>query len=658
MAFEQKAYQLPLFSPESSWVAPQPIDWPDLRGRAKIIGVDTETDDPNLGTKGPGFIRGDARLCGVSLASEDGVKLYLPINHSEGNLDKDQVLRYVKHQLGGSQPKAGANLMYDLESLWSAGVEVEGPLADIQIAGPLLDEDRKDGYSLDSLSRHYLGVGKSEDLLDEAANCYGLPAKKAMGILPAKFVGPYAEDDAWFAIQIFQKQERELIKDEVYHIFELERKLQKILFKMRLKGVRIDLDLADQWSTRIQKRERQLMEAIATIAGRRVNPGSAKSLAPILEKRGLTVPFTYTKAGNISYNIDGDWLKAQKDPLCNLVAKWRKSNKMRSDFIDTLLHDNVNGRIHSNWQQLRDYDENGKSKGTRSGRIAANRFNLTQVPSRDPFWGPMIRSMFIADEGGFWGKADFSQQEPRIGIHFAYLMSKTQMGRGRYDGIEDAMQRYRDNPRTDYHTMTQMLILERTNTDIGRPKAKGINLGAAYGMGKYKLAIQLEIELEEAEEVLRSYHAGVPYIKDLGEDCMKIVQERGYIKTILGRKRRFKSWEPANWEARKSARPTEDREEAIRLWGYVQRAFAHKAMNATIQGSAADQMKKAIVDLYEQHNILPQVQVYDELNTTLYEPDQLRVLKKTMEEAIVMEVPFIADPDWGPSWGQVKEFQL
>lgn len=639
--------QMDMFPPQSQWRPLQPHEWPDFKSHAKFIGVDTETHDPNLQKKGPGFIRGDALVCGISLASEDGHKVYLPIHHPEDNCeDPDIVIDYVKDMLSGDQPKCGANLMYDLEALDSLGIKIEGPFADIQVAEPLLDEDKQTNYQLDTLAREYLNVTKNEDLLRKAANLYGIDPKKDLALLPARYVGAYGEDDAYLPIKIFQHQVDRLKEDNVWDIFLLEQELQPILFKMRKMGVRVDVDKAEQLSKETRRQEDQIIKDIYKICGVHINPGSGPEVAKALRSAGLDVPITLK--GNPS--ITDAWLQDQDNRLCSLINLWRKTTKMRRDFVDTIRDDHVQGRIYSNWHQLRDSEG-----GTRSGRISASRFNLTQVPGRDPEWGPKIRGLFLPDEGGRWLKADYSQQEPRILLHLAYITLKLkrqgllspELSRLTFDGVEEARQRYIDDPSTDYHQMVADLVFDKSRRNIGRRAAKDINLGSAYGMGKKKLASKLGVEWEIAEQLFYAYHEGVPYVKDIEKACMYMAQTRGYIKTILGRKRRFNDWEnpkDEGWTIRGEV-------EARKRWPntFIQRAFVHKALNSAVQGSAADQMKKSLL-LLNQEGLLPQIQIYDEIDGTFSTDKEATRVKEIMETAVQLEVPSLVEPEWGSSW--------
>lgn len=639
--------QLPLFTPEADWKPVDPVNWPDFRSHAKIIGVDTETHDPGLQGNGPGFIRGDAFVCGISLASEDGRKIYLPIRHSEDNYDSDKVIAYIKRQLGGDQPKCGANLMYDLEALWSLGVSIEGPLLDVQILEPLIDEEPENGYSLQALSKKYLGTTKNEALLEEAAAAYSVSTKGGMKYLPARFVAPYAEDDALLPIQIALKQLPVIKEENLDRVFKVEQDLQRVLFKMRLKGVKIDIDEANRAKNEIIDQEKLLENKLRQEFGRPFSFESSEDLANVLgdsvSKAGFYVP--RTAAGN--YSVTNEWLQmvGESVPAAGEIYKLRKMTKMRRDFIEKLVDESVKGRIHTNWRQMRSYSDKGDSEGTRSGRIAASNFNLTQVPSRDPYWGPLIRSLFIADEGKQWVKGDYSQQEPRIMLHFSEVMG--------YKGAHEAVQRYHEDPSTDYHQLVADLIHSKTGKDIGRRVAKDINLGSAYGMGVTKLADKLGVDLDTARDILYAYHEGIPYAKLMEKDCMALAESRGYVKTILGRRRRFNLWEPTHYDKYGGVKPIRDQQKAQELWGSVRRAFCHKALNSVVQGTAADQMKTAIVEL-DRLGYTPQIQVYDELNGS-YEPDQWKVVKEVMENAIPMKVPFLVEPEIGQSWGKLSD---
>lgn len=677
----RKAYrhqdQMPLFTPDCDWVAPDQADWIDFRD-CDYLGFDTESHDPGLSEFGPGFIRGDAFVTGFSLADENGRKIYLPIGHAEGNVDKDKAIEYLKAQL--KRPgliKVGANVMYDLEALWSLGIEVPGEVRDVQVAEPLLDEDRRGGYSLEVLAQDYLGIGKNEQLLKEAGAAYGgekVNPKTLGAIMPAKYWGAYAEDDADLPVHIFLEQMQRIEDEDLQGIFDLETKLTRVLFKMRLRGTAVDLDAAEILAKQTREEEDRLQRWLDDEAGWHFNAYSPKDLAAVLKERGHNVP--HTEAGNPS--IKNEWLQElgdiesdTKQPTGNgdeFAAKLyelRRINKMRKDFIEgAILERNVNGRLHPTWHQLREFDEEGKrTRGTRSGRIAASKPNLTQIPARDPVWGPRVRSLFVADKGKHWAKFDYSQQEPRFLLHFAYLMDTTpfHLGGRKMDGAADAVKLWLENPARDYHQMVADLVLERSGRDIGRRAAKNINLGGAYGMGVPKLLQQLKVPEAVGREIMAAYHDGVPYVKLMAKACMDRANEKGFIRTILGRRRRFDKWE------RKKDFDKPNYGGWDRLWnsyqeavaecgeGNVTRAGIHKALNALVQGSAGDQMKKTLVDL-DEAGFFPQIQVYDEINASVGSDEEIAGIRYIMQTSVKISVPHLVEPEVGTSWGSLEDW--
>lgn len=645
--------QLPLFEPVSNWKLP--TEFPDLTGY-KFLGVDVESKDPHLVKRGPGFLRGDAHVVGISLAVESGFKIYLPFAHAIGpQFDKKFVVDYVKYQVKNSdQVKVGANLMYELEALDSLGIEMKGPLWDVQVAGPLIDEEQPGGFSLENLGQVNLGRGKSEKQLEEAADAWGLDKKRQLWMMPPQHTGEYAEDDAFLPIEIIQVQLEELRKQGLMKVWDLETKLLPILWKMRKRGVRVDLDRAMELDKSIILDENRMLQELRDMSGVPVDPWAPASLMNLFQVLGLRYLVKYTEPtkahpnGQPSFTNEFFSSLGTEHPVLAKLVEYRNTNKMRRDFIKGVIVDwNIRGRLHPNWHQLKADDED-RQNGTNTGRVASSKVNLTQVPSRHPVWGKRVRSLFIADEGGKWCKHDFSSQEPRLGVHFGYIK--------KYPGASEARQRYIDDIHTDYHQLTADLILARTGKDIGRRAAKDINLGSAYGMGKYKLAAKLGVSVDEAEQILIAHREGVPFLKKLEERSMEIVQAQGYIRTLLGRKRRFHLWEPADWNKRRPGMTTRDYDEAVERWGRVSRAYIHKSYNAMIQGTAADQTKTAIVML-DEIGLTPQIQVYDELNQTIYDLNDAFKIQEVMENCLPeLTVPHLAEPDVGPSWGEVKEF--
>ena len=251
----------PLWPPDSDWKPPK--EFPRLDD-VKLLGLDCETKDPNLLKIGPGSIRKDGYVVGVSLATDDR-SWYFPIAHEGGgNLDKDKTVRWLSEVLGNDrQAKVGANIQYDLEWLRSdLQLTVGGPLYDIQLAEPILDEDRVGGYSLENLSRYYLKEGKEEGKLKEAAAAYGIDPKSEMWRLHSKHVGPYAEMDAQLPVHIFNQQSVRLRQHNLSEIFELESSLIPVVLDMRFLGVRVDIEKAYDLSKKMLVEETELLHKI------------------------------------------------------------------------------------------------------------------------------------------------------------------------------------------------------------------------------------------------------------------------------------------------------------------------------------------------------------------------------------------------------------
>ena len=632
MPIDYGPQQLPLWKPESRWTAPQ--DFPDLSG-AKLIAIDCETYDPNLLTNGPGGVRKDGRLIGISVAADTGFRGYFPIGHAgEGNLNRNRVLQWAKATFETGIDKVGANILYDLEWLRTVGIEVKGNKYDIQVAEPLLDEERKEGYSLDILSKRYLGRGKDESLLNAAAQAYNINPKKEMYKLPAHYVGEYAEIDAVNTLEIFKKQLPLLEEQDLMGIFKLETDLIPLILDMRFKGVRIDINKAEKLNKRYKKEESRLLKYLREFAGFAVEPWSNQQLGVVCERNKIWFP--QTQAGNPSFT--GDFLSTSKEMFLTSVSEYRKVNKMRRDFIDKVcLKMNVNGRIHAQFHQLRK-----DSDGTRTGRFSSSNPNLQQIPARDEYWGPLIRSLFLPEKDNTWFRLDYNQQEPRMLVHYARLRA--------IRGSKEACEAYHEKD-ADFHTMVAEMA------GIKRKIAKTINLGIMYGMGTFKLGQMLGLNYNDATILLEKYHEKVPFVKGLMHEASKAVTYRGEIKTLLGRKRHFNFWEPSDsrlkWPNKEMPLRKEDAEE---IWKGrpLKRAYTHKALNALIQGASADLTKKAMLDLYNELKIVPHLQVHDELDISHIDNPAIKWVTDIMENCVKLEVPLKVSVEKGKSWGEAK----
>lgn len=625
--------QMAIFAQKNEWVPP--LELPDLTD-AKKIAIDVETRDPNLKSSGPGWPTGDGEVVGYAVAVE-GWSGYIPIRHfGGGNLDEKIVNRWLKKVFECPADKIMHNAQYDLGWIKAMGFDVKGRIIDTMVVASLLDENRF-SYSLNALAYDRLGKVKSEKGLVEAAREFGLDPKAEMWKLPAMYVGPYAEADAELTLELWNDFSVELGKESLWPIAKLELDLLPCLVDMTRRGVRVNTEKVERTRDDLLKREREILKQIKRISGSDVEIWAAQSLAKAFDKLGIDYPRTEKGAPSFTKLF----LQEHQHPLAQLVTQARDLNKTSGTFINTIMkHCHADGRIHSHINQIRSDDG-----GTVSGRISMSNPNLQQIPARDPELGPMIRSLFLPEEGEQWAAIDFSQQEPRILVHYAHVYGE--MRGVPLEGAKDFVAAYNDDPDTDFHTM----VAEMAN--IPRKQAKTINLGMMYGMGVNKLSEQLDVSVDEAKSLTRQYHGRVPFVKGLMTGVMNRLNDKassGSLRSLLGRKCRFDLWEPDTFAMNKAL----PYREAVEEYGHttrLKRAYTYKALNRLIQASAADMTKKAMVDLY-QAGKLPLLQIHDEIAMSVQSVEEAHEIARVMETAVPLEVPSKCDVEIGPSWGE------
>ena len=326
-----------------------PEELKDLRGH-KEIAIDLETNDPYLMTLGSGNVTGRGHIAGIAVAVE-GWSGYFPIHHeSGGNMDKKLVLSWLQDIC--NQPDTTFifhNAMYDICWLRAAGVIVKGKIVDTMIAASLIDENRL-SYQLNYLSKHYVGIGKDESILNAAAKEYGLDAKKDMWRLPALFVGQYAERDAEATLKLWKKLETELYLQELWDVFNLETKLFPCLVDMRFKGVRVDLEHADKIKKSLIEKENKILKDIKSLTGIDVEIHAARSIAKAFDK--LKLPYDRTEKSK-EPSFTKNFLQNHPHQLPKAIAEAREINKAHSTFIDSITKHSVEGRIHADINQIR-----------------------------------------------------------------------------------------------------------------------------------------------------------------------------------------------------------------------------------------------------------------------------------------------------------------
>ncbi len=625
--------QMAMFAPKSEWVPP--LELPDITSAGKIA-IDVETRDPNLKAHGPGWPTGDGEVVGYAIAV-DGWSGYIPVGHlGGGNLDKRIVNRWLKKVFECPADKIMHNAQYDLGWIRQMGFQVNGRIIDTMVVASLLDENRF-SFSLNALAYEHLNKVKSEKGLNEAAREFGVDPKAEMWKMPAMYVGPYAEGDAELTLELWNYLSGQLHRQDLWQIANLELDLLPCLVDMTMRGVRVDTDRVERTKDYLLKKEKEVLKQIKHITGSNVEIWAAQSLAKAFDKQGIYYP----KTDKGSPSFTKSFLSDSEEPLAKLVVQARNLNKTSGTFINTIMkHCHSDGRIHSHINQIRSDDG-----GTVSGRISMNNPNLQQIPARDPEIGPMIRSLFLPEEGDQWAAIDFSQQEPRILVHYASVYGKS---RGiPLKGAEEFVDGYTNNPDMDFHTMVAEMA------GIGRKQAKTINLGMMYGMGVNKLAGELGIETDEAKGLIKQYHERVPFVKGLMTGVQNRLNERsseGSLRSILGRKCRFDLWEPDTFAMNK-ALPYKEAVDAYGPTTRLKRAYTYKALNRLIQASAADMTKQAMVNLYKAGH-LPLVQIHDEIAMSVKGLDEAKSIAYVMETAVPLEVPSKCDIEIGPSWGE------
>ena len=618
--------QIPLFQTPSEWTPPE--DVPNLSD-AKEIAIDLETYDPGIKQTGPGWATDNGYIAGIAIAVE-GWKGYFPIRHEGGgNFDEAILKRQIKKILDLPCDKIFHNAQYDVGWLRWWGLEVKGKIIDTLIAAPLVDENRF-RYSLNELGKDYLKETKSEGLLYEAAKEWGVDAKGEMYKLPAMYVGPYAEQDADLTLRLWQFFKIELIKQELSSIFDLETRLLPCLIDMKWNGVRVDLDKAEKIKKNLQAQENKVLRQIKKDTNVDVDIWAAVSVAKAFDK--LKIKYEVTeKSGQPKF--DKNFLTTHKHPLAKMIVTARETNKARTTFIDTILRHSYQSRIHADIHQMR-----GDTGGTVTGRFSYSNPNLQQIPARNKEIGPLIRSIFVPNKGCKWGSFDYSQQEPRVLVHFAALTG------GGLKGADEVIESYKTQD-PDFHQAVADMA------GIDRRTAKTINLGMMYGMGKGKLSSELGLDKFETEDLFAKFHANVPFVKQLMEQATRKAENVGFLRTLLGRKCRFDKWEPRAFGIHKALPLWEAEKEYGRD---LKRAWTYKALNRLIQGSSADMTKKAMVDLYEE-GIVSHIQVHDELNCSIESKEQATRIKEVMENTVELKVPLKVDAEIGPSWGEINK---
>lgn len=638
--------------PDTGWTTPR--DFPNLAD-ARALSIDVETWDPELTEHGPGWARGRGNLVGISVGTDDGFRRYFPMRHTvepSYNLQPDRVLAWAAVELSRpTQPKLGANLIYDVGWLRQEGVHVAGELFDVEFAEALLDESAT--VNLGDLGVRYCGRGKtSKQLYDWCRAWYGGGEDQRENIwrAPPRLVGPYAEGDADLPFHVLDKQWQRLQTEGLLDLFRMECALVQLLVEMRFAGVAVDLAHAEQVRADLLAASIEEQAKLRSIVGFDVNVNAAASIAKAFDKFGYK--YEHTAKGAPSF--DKDFLKACKNPVADSINEIRKLDKLRTTFVENyVLGAHINGRLHCSLHPLHN-DENG----AKTGRLSSSDPNLQNIPIRDKKWGKLLRSLFIPNVGEQWRKFDLSQIQYRGFVHYA-------VG----PGSDEARARYNNDPKTDYHSMTLDLVAPVAGWDIStkelrkqwRMPLKNINFGFIFGMGRDHLAEVLAMTPKQAQPLLEAYHKGVPFAKPTLQAFSAAAAQLGYVETIVGRKCRFNLWEPARREKNEKPRPALPYSEALLAYGQIVRAYTYRALVYAVQGLEAELIKRCLVRLYREGVFtvtgLPLLTVHDEYGFS--DPgtcnDAFDYVKHVMETEIKLRVPIRSECAIGPNWGKLED---
>ena len=654
------------------------------------IAIDLETYDPNLKTKGSGAIRKDGFVCGIAIATKKQT-LYFPIAHNmTDNLNTPKTWKFLNEKVFKNKGlrKIFHNAMYDVCWIRSATGEMpQGSLLDTMIAASVIDETRMK-YSLDSISKDYLKESKykydlTAKVLDWSSGTIKDPMAN-MHKLPYHLVKDYAEQDVNLTLKLWELFDKKYLDEVLYtktkadgsqefktcrKIFQLETKLFPCLVDMKFKGVKIDVEKAKVLGKWLDKRRDNLLKIIKKHTGIDVQIWAASSIKNLLDHQKITDYKKTPKSG--LPQLPKDYLKTHKNRFLRMIVKTRECDKGKNTFVEGLLDFVHKGRIHADINQIR-----SDQGGTVTGRFSMSNPNLQQIPAKGNL-GRRMRELFIPDEGCVWGSFDYSQQEPRLVVHYAlktyiYSDDEKEIPLNLIQSLEKLEEAYKEKDVDFHQTVADMANIPRTT-------AKTINLGLFYGMGKIKLQKELKLDRDAATKLFNTYHIKAPFVRQLSQDLIQFAEEHKLLFTLEDRFCRFNKWETRNREWNNKINRYEpvpiltkenaEKEFKVELLdkfkdhiadnymkdfdSYYKPAFTYKALNRLIQGSAADMTKRAMVNLYEK-GILPQIQIHDELCLSIKNDKEAAMVKDIMKTAIPLIVDNKVNYKKGSSWGNIK----
>ena len=554
----------------------------------------------------------DAELVGMSFSIAENEAFYVPVS-----ADQEEALKIVNEFRpvfeNENSMKVGQNIKYDMIVLQNYGVQVKGPLFDTMIAHYVLQPELRHG--MDYLAEIYLRYQTIH--IDELIGPKGKNQKNMRDLAP-KDVYRYACEDADVTLKLKNVLEKELKENDAERLFyDIEMPLVPVLVNIERNGVLLDTEALKQSSAHFTAQMENIEKEIYELAGETFNIASPKQVGEVLfDKLRIVEKAKKTKTGQ--YVTSEEVLESlrHKHPVVEKILEHRGLKKLLGTYIDALpqLINPRTGRVHTSFNQT----------VTATGRLSSSNPNLQNIPIRDEN-GKEIRKAFIPDEGCLFFSADYSQIELRI---MAHLSEDKNM-------IDAFLSNH------DIHAATAAKVYKIDLKDVGsdmRRKAKTANFGIIYGISVFGLAERMNVDRKEAKELIDGYFETYPGVKAYMDKSIQVAQEKGYVETIFHRKRFLPDINSRNAVVR----------------GYAER----NAINAPIQGSAADIIKVAMARIYQRfqtEGIQAKMilQVHDELNFSVPVNEKERVEEiviEEMEKAYRMHVPLKADCGWGKNW--------
>ena len=652
-------FQEPLFLPVSTWQRPKEL--PDLR-RVKRIALDTEGRDSGLSAgRGPGWAIGAGHITGYSMAWDGGADYYPVRDPDTDNFEPENVARWVEDHRKAGVEFIFQNSNFDIGWMTREGIDAKGwtKIQDTMNAAVMIDETQYT-YNLDDLCARRGIPGKDEKSLLEVGAAFGFHKKKDikqnLWRFPARHKAAYAIQDGISTLALWDAQQPDLDDQNLWEAYQLEMDLVPMVVQMRQRGVRINLERAAAERDYCFGVRDAVFKELRNRIGEKVGMeeiGKTRWMERIFAAHAPKIEIPRTPPsknypdGQASFTAGSTgWMPKNPHWLCQLIVKADKYNNAAQKFLQGYIIDYTHkGRLHASVNQLLGENEDGSLQGTRTYRFSYSDPPLQQMTSRDSDLAPRIRGCFEPELRKLWAAADYSQQEYRLIVHFAWLMELTK--------ADIAGQRYIEDPKTDYHSMVADL------TGLDRQPAKDTNFAKSYGAGVSKFASMINQSVEAAQAIMEQYDREMPFVKELAETCQSLASQRGYIRLLDGARSHFPRWELA-WRPKGEAYfPPQTLEKAREMWPgkRLKRADTKDAMNRLIQGSAARQTKKAMRAAYRA-GYLPLLQMHDELDFELEDEKQGEEIREIMRDIHPLKVPMQVDVEYGPNWGRAAKVKL